>query len=200
MRKCVFSLVIVLALAASAGATPLTYQAYLSGPNEAPPNASPGIGYALVTIDPVANTLQIDAQFSGLLGTTSAAHIHCCTTTPFAGTAGVIVTPGNLVNFPLGVTAGSYSRQFLTTDTSTYAAAFITANGGTTEGAEAALIAGFDSGRAYFNIHTSVVPGGEIRGFLTPVPEPATLGLLALGLGAAAWRKRRQASRSAPDR
>ena len=200
MKKCLLSLVIVLALAANAWATPLSYQAVLSGPNEAPPNTSPGIGYALVTLDPVANTLQIDAVFSGLLAGTTASHIHCCTAAPFTGTAGVIVTPGNLVGFPLGVTSGTYSRLFLTTDPATYASAFITANGGTTEGAEAALLAGFDTGRAYFNIHSSVLPGGEIRGFLTPVPEPATLGLLAMGLGAAAVRRRRQAARSTSTR
>jgi hypothetical protein len=46
------------------------------------------------------------------------------------------------------------------------------------------LLAGLDSGRAYFNIHTMAYPAGEIRGFLAAVPEPTALALLGLGLGA----------------
>jgi len=60
--------------------------------------------------------------------------------------------------------------------------AFITANGGTPAGAEAALVAGAAAGEAYLNIHSTVVPGGEIRGFLVPVPEPGTLSLAVAGL------------------
>jgi hypothetical protein len=34
--------------------------------------------------------------------------------------------------------------------------------------------------KAYLNIHTTTIPGGEIRGFLV-VPDPATIGLIAIG-------------------
>jgi hypothetical protein len=42
---------------------------------------------------------------------------------------------------------------------------------------------------AYLNIHTTVVPGGEIRGFL--VPEPASIGVTGCAC-ALALRQRHQ--------
>jgi CHRD domain/PEP-CTERM motif len=65
----------------------------------------------------------------------------------------------------------------------------VTANGGTTASAEAALAASMAVGEAYLNIHTTVVPGGEIRGFLTAVPEPSTFMLAVLALGLAFRRR-----------
>ncbi len=58
----------------------------------------------------------------------------------------------------------------------------MTANGGTAASAEAALAAALAADEAYLNVHTTNFTGGEIRGFLTPVPEPATLGTLLLGV------------------
>ncbi|MCW3054623.1 MAG: hypothetical protein JWN14_3793 [Chthonomonadales bacterium] len=159
-----------------------SYTAFLSGPNESPPNASPGTGFADVDFDPVAHTMRIQVTFSGLLGTTTASHIHAATTVPGAGTAGVATQVPSFTGFPLGVTSGSFDNTFNTLSDSFYNPVYEAANGGTASSAEAALISAMNSGRAYLNIHTSVVPGGEIRGFLAPTPEPGSFALL-LGMG-----------------
>lgn len=162
-------------------AGPITFVADLSGPAEAPPNASPGTGFAVVVIDVVAHLLSVHVTFQDLIGTTTASHIHCCTALPDTGTAGVATVTPTFTGFPLGVTSGTYDHTFDTSLASTWNAPFIAAHGGTTAGAEAFLLAGMLANEAYLNIHTSFAPGGEIRGFLR-VPEPATLALLCCGL------------------
>ena len=151
-----------------ASAAILHYNCNLSGPAEAPPNASPGIGGAEITIDNVAHTMRVQATFLGLLGNTTACHIHTPTAVAGTGTAGVATMTPAFTGFPLGVKAGSMDNTFDLTLTASYNGPFVTANGGTAAGAEAALLAGIAAGKAYFNVHTTTVPGGEIRGFLQP--------------------------------
>jgi hypothetical protein len=157
---------LLLLCASQAHAQVESYVGVLSGASEAPPNASPGTGETTVTVDLTALTLRIDLQFSGLVAANTAAHIHCCTTTPGAGTAGVATQTPTFTGFPGGSTAGTYGRTFDLALSSSYNAAFITANGGTVGTAAAALGAGIDAGRAYLNLHTGTFPGGEIRTFL----------------------------------
>jgi hypothetical protein len=146
------------------------------------------------------NLFEIFIQFSGLTGTTTASHIHCCTVLPFTGTAGVATTTPTFAGFPLGVTSGTYHNILDLTLASSYNPSFVTATG-SVAAAEAALITGLNSGTTYLNIHTSVVPGGEIRGFIVPTPEPGTLMLFGSGLSALGLmvRKRRPAGRSSRD-
>lgn len=192
MMRHAIALTLVSLAAAPAAAAVQTYTATLTGAAERPaPVASPGSGTATVVVDDVANTLFVTASFTGLLGETTMAHIHCCAG-PNA-TAGVATPVPNFPGFPLGVTAGSYSRSFDLLDPASYNPAFITANGGSAASARTALLTGLNGGLAYFNVHTGRFPGGEIRGQLTAVPEPASWALMIGGLGlvGAAIRRRR---------
>ena len=105
-----------LAIAATLGIAPgahaaiVTYLVSLDGPSESPPNASPGTGSAQVDVDATAHTLHLHVTFSGLLGTTTASHIHAPTLVAGTGTAGVATTTPYFLGFPIGVTAGTYDR------------------------------------------------------------------------------------------
>ena len=191
------SFALLLALPAAQAAT---YTAILNGATENPATPSSGIGGAIVTLDTTAHTLRVGASFSGLTGTTTAAHIHCCVAPP--GNVGVATQTPSFVGFPLGVTSGSMDVTYDTTQAATWNAGFITNNGGTVAGAEAALAAGLAAGQAYLNIHSSAHTSGEIRGFLEfqapahPVPANSQwiMGGLVLLLAAGAWvvlRRRR---------
>jgi hypothetical protein len=193
----------VLALAAAvtvpppaAHAAPMTFVGNLSAANEVqtPPVVSPGTGLATIVLDPTAQTLQVNATFSGLTSNTVAAHIHCCAA--IGTNAGVATTLPAFLGFPLGVTSGTYSSQvFDLTQPLIYNPAFVTAQGGLAN-AEAALIAGIIGELTYFNIHTSNFPAGEIRGQLAPVPLPAALPLFAAGLGIVTFLARRKKTKA----
>ena len=193
------------AMGTSAQAAPIMFTTML-GNFENPATGSAGTGFAAVTMDVVAHTLTVDVFFSGLTGVTTNAHIHCCTASP--GNVGVATTTPTFPGFPAGVQAGSYFNIFDTALASSFSPAFVTASSpATVAGAEARLLAGLQAGQAYFNVHTNLFAGGEIRGFLVqcvpgvagscpsgPVPEPATFALMGSGLAAlAAIRRRRRA-------
>ena len=139
-----------------------------------------GTGFAQVDFDIVAHQMRVQVSFSGLSGNTTVAHIHGPTAAPGVGTAGVMTTTPSFPGFPTGVTFGTYDQLFDTSLASTYRAGFISASGGTVAQAEARLYSSLQAGTAYFNIHSSTFPGGEISGFLY-TPEPASLTSLAIG-------------------
>ena len=151
----------LLALCATPIATAQTFSATLAGSSENPPNASPGTGNVTVTFaDPM---LTINATFSGLTGNTSAAHIHCCT--PSTMNAGVATQTPSFATFPSGVTSGTHTQTLDMDLASSWNSAFITASG-SIGAAKARLVAAMAIREAYYNIHSSAFPGGEIRGNL----------------------------------
>jgi hypothetical protein len=166
----------VVLTASSAHAAVVSYSANLNGPSESPPNASPGLGLALVDVDAVAHTMHVHVDFQGLLGTTTASHIHAPTVVAGTGTAGVATTTPTFAGFPLGATSGTVDATLDMTQASSYNPSYVTANGGTTAAAEAALFQAIADGKAYLNVHSTSFGGGEIRGFLVLGTVPASPG------------------------
>lgn len=193
MNRLLCASIFVVAIAGfthSASATLFSYQAFLDGPSENPPNGSPATGYATADYDDVAHTLALNMSWSGLTGPTTASHIHAATASPGTGPAGVATTTPYFAGFPIGVTSGTYAATLDLTLASSYNPSYVTANGGTTASAEAALVAAIAADKAYLNIHSQTFPGGEIRGFFIPVPEPCSFGLAISAALAVAMMRR----------
>jgi hypothetical protein len=168
-----FVLLSALAFAAHVNADTV-FDATLSGLNETPPNASPAIGSAILTLHNDLNTLDVDITFSGLVAPDTASHIHCCGP---AGIATSVRLP--FTGFPTGVTSGSFLSTFLLS----------TGLSGITP---ADFITGMETGQAYVNVHSTAFGGGEIRGqvVLLSTPEPGTLLLFGAGLVGLVLRKK----------
>src|SRR5262245_35958893 len=89
-----------------------------------PANNSPGLGEAIVILDTVTGELKVKASFSGLQGTTTAAHIHGPVVPP-ALNAGVMTQVPLFEGFPTGVTSGTYQHVFDIDDASFYNPGFL---------------------------------------------------------------------------
>lgn len=196
MKKRLYLLAAAMVCPSAAQAATFVVSANLSGSQEVPTVNTPGTGFASVSFDDVTNLLSVQTTFANLLGNTTVSHIHCCA--PLGTNAGVATTTPSFPGFPTGVTSGSYSQSFDLTQASSFNAAFITANGGTVGSARTAFVNGLLGGRAYFNIHTNLFPGGEIRGQLAAaVPEPSTWAMMLVGFGGmgVAMRRRRNVTK-----
>jgi len=156
----------------------------LAGANETPPVTSAGTGSMTVTLS--GDLLSVSVTFSGLTSPDVASHIHCCGP---VGIAEPIAVP--FTTFPTGLTAGTFSSSYDLTEVGVYSAAFLTANGGTAASAETAFITGLNDGQTYGNVHSANFPGGEIRGQLAAVPEPASVFLAGGVLAALALLRRK---------
>jgi len=125
--------------------TVFAFGAYLNAASEVPTNASQGQGIGIFSLE--GSNLTYVVSFSGLLANTTAGHIHAPANA--TNNAGVII--------PFTVPAGKAGRisgsTVLTTD----------------------QVSNIFNGLAYANIHTTVNPGGEIRGQLVPLHVPITL-------------------------
>lgn len=162
------------------------FKATLSGANETVPTGSPGAGTGLFTLSDDRNSLDVSITFIGLTAPAVAGHLHCCAA---QGSNATVAIPFSFAS----ATSGSINQTFDLTSAAIYTAGFVTASGGTTALARSAFLAGLDGGLVYANVHTSTFPGGEIRGQLGAVPEPASWALMVSGFGlvGASARRRR---------
>lgn len=153
--------------------------------------ASSATGVAHMVLDTHSHGFDFDMNVQGLgladlmgVGPNStAAHIHD------AATGGILVdlafqsAPG-FVNNGSGVTLSFYGASV---EPAAQGALTVPL---TVDELQTALL----SGDAYINVHTQAFPAGEISGPLqvVPVPLPATLALMGVGLIALGWSARRR--------
>ena len=133
----------------------------LLGVNETPPNASPATGSIDITVDTGANDVLFTLTFANLLGPSTAAHIH----EGIAGVAGPVKVP-----LPLDTASGQTSAT--TSGTGTPITGFNVAD-----------IVSNPTG-FYVNLHSSVYPGGEIRGQIISCNSHEVVPEFSGGLGA----------------
>ncbi len=149
----------------SAGAQMWHFHDMLSGSHEVPPNDSPATGMAMGTYNQATRTLRIMVNVSGFQSDLFAGHIH----------RGAVGSNGPIV---FALTNTSNNPRIWTSDN--------------TFTLTAAQEADFLGGLWYVNLHTQAFPGGEIRGQLNPVPEPASLAFLGAGAVGLLLRRRRK--------
>lgn len=162
---------LLVAIGAPASGHERFYIATLSGAAEFPANDSPGSGSVVVTVNLDLASMRVQAQFSGLEGNVTAAHIHGSTDFPLQGLADVATQMPTFQGFPAGVASGTYDATFSLANLATYNPAYVNATGGTVDDAYNDFVQSLNSATMYFNIHTTARQGGEIRGFLLPTPS-----------------------------
>jgi hypothetical protein len=116
--------------------------------SQVPPSGtgSPGTGYGIATFDSISRVINVSGFFVGLAGTPTASHVHIGT----AGNTGGIIFSLTRTNYGLD-TVGFYGSGSLNA----------------TQTSELLANDGF-----YVNIHSTINPGGEIRGQITRVNCP----------------------------
>jgi hypothetical protein len=136
----------------------------MSGSEETPPNNSPGFGFTTVVLNDAENMITVTGSFFDLVAPATAGHIHLPAP---RGEAAPVVFPYTGVP---NATSGSIPEQSFAIDP--------------------VQLAALKAGLAYSNFHSTTFPGGEVRGQLTPIPEPSTLVLLCIGVaGFGAFRR-----------
>lgn len=138
LAACITLLLVLTLMGASASVqASQRFATSLNGAQETPPNGSAGTGYGSVILSDDQTTITVNLGFAGLGSNANEAHIH----NGAPGVPGPIIFP--LAGVPIA-TGGTFSQQ-----------TFLITPGQVTD---------LQNGLFYFNIHSDVLPGGEIRG------------------------------------
>jgi hypothetical protein len=130
-----------------------TFTAHLVGSNEVPANDSPAQGQVILTFNEDGTELHYRLIVANIENV-RAAHIHC----------GAVGVNGPVVVGLFGTPTTGVSNGVLAVNTATDAnVAELACVGGTEAGLDDVLEL-IRSGNAYVNVHTTQLPGGEIRG------------------------------------
>ncbi len=179
-------------VASAASAATFDFTSVLNSAQAVPGSDSTATGTATLRIDDADKTLDFRLDISGItldglwdtLVANPAGPIHFHDA--LVGMTGDIVIP---FPFPMGYTETDGGFSLETTD---YAFADAIDIAGVTESFDE-FLAGMLERSYYINIHTDMMPAGEIRGQLTPVPLPAGLPLLLGAFGVMAVVRKRKA-------
>ncbi|MGE0043479.1 MAG: CHRD domain-containing protein [Vicinamibacterales bacterium] len=166
MRRALFVLALGLALAAprlalaqaSGSQAQLVYHmtAHLSGASETPGVLTGAYGMADITVNLATQTVTYTVQVFNMPSGTTAGHFHV----GGAGLAGPVVVD---IAPPVGA-----SNEFTVSGTATASSLRVRADQGIRSWDD--FLQALVGGQVYLNIHSTVNPGGEIRGQVTVVP------------------------------
>jgi len=161
--RSMYTATVAVAIAVASGSSvqaQTSFTSFLNGAQEVPGVATPAFGNGTILLNAAQNQITINLTFQGLLAPITVAHIH---NGAFGTNGPVVIDIRSLIMTSPDLRAGSIMNAMVNVTP-----------------AQATVLL---SGNGYFNIHTSVNPGGEIRGQINVVPEPSTYLLMATGLG-----------------
>jgi hypothetical protein len=133
------------------------FTAHLAGTNEVPPTASLGDATLTMTLSDDETTLTFDLVYTGLTGPPGAAHIHFAPPKVNGGVMVFFCGGGGKDPCP-AATAGEVTGTITAADVIGPAAQLVPA------GNFMPVILALRNNFAYANMHTTLAPGGEIRG------------------------------------
>ena len=167
MKKLSMAAALVLALAAPGVSAEDKISTTLTGWEENPSISTPASGTFVATISNDDSEINYELTYSGLMGGVTQAHIHIsqrgvnggisawlCGTATNPGPAGTPVCPGLGAPGDVATVSGTIRAAQVVGPAAQQVAA----------GELAELIAAIRAGAAYANVHSTLAPGGEMRG------------------------------------